>query len=106
MKFNYAAEKFSMARKLLMLPHRDGEAMSVARAFNECSLGLMNLDDSSLDEQSRKWVQELMALMNTDGVKDPSHRGAHLVKAESLTEDQKWEVSNLVDELAYWFARN
>lgn len=43
MKFGYSAEKFSDARRSLMLPHPQGEAQSIADAFFECDSGLVNL---------------------------------------------------------------
>jgi len=39
------------------------------------------------------------------GVQDPDRRGTRLVKAESLSVDQRIELSNAVDELAHWLDR-
>jgi len=104
-QFRYPAEKFSVARLSLMLPHPRGEATSIASAFHEISLGLYDLDEVDLDEQARSWINEINELMDTTGIKDPSGRGQWLIKAEQLTEDQKFELSRIVNELAYWFDR-
>lgn len=41
--------------------------------------------------------------MDTTGIKDPAGKGAWYIKAEQLTEEQKFELSSVVDELAHWF---
>ena len=105
MKYSYPAEKFSTARRCLMLPHTSGEAESIMHAFHECSLGLHDLDRDDLDENARDWVRKLEELMNTDGLNDPSDRGLWKVKAEQLSNDEKIELSHVVDELAHWFDR-
>jgi hypothetical protein len=38
-QFGYQGEKFSDARRSLMLPHPMGEESSIANAFGACSLG-------------------------------------------------------------------
>lgn len=105
MKFAYQAEKFSVARSLLMLPHPNGEADSIASAFHECSLGLHQLDEQDLDDSARDWIATLKELMDTTGLMDPDGRGLWTVKASSLTVEQQFELSNVVNELASWFAR-
>jgi hypothetical protein len=105
MRFAYPTEKFSAARRRLMLPFPHGEAEAIARAFHECSLGLNDLRDEDLDEDARNWAAELRKLMDTSGLQDPSDRGLWTIKAEQLTEDQMFELSRVVDELAHWFAR-
>ena len=105
MKFSYQSEKFSAARRALMLPHSGGEAASIAGAFHECSLGLHKLNDNALDDDARSWVYKLKKLMDTSGFVDPDERGLWTVKAASLTTDQKLELSRVVDELAHWFER-
>lgn len=105
MKFAYQAEKFSAARRSLMLPHPKGEATSIAAAFHECSLGLHKIDRSDLDDNARLWVIRLEELMDTTNLADPNGVGTWTVKAEQLTLDQKFELSRIVDELAHWFDR-
>jgi len=105
MKYSYAAEKFSVALHCLMLPHPDGEAESIMNAFNECSLGLENLDRDGIEEITLKNIEMLEELMNTEGLEDPSNKGLHLVKAEQLSIDDKLKLSRIVDDLAYWFDR-
>lgn len=102
-KFAYPSEKFSIARSSLMLPHPRGEAASIVSAFHECSLGLHGLRDEDLDDSARGWVAKLKELMDTSGIQDPTVRGMWFIKAERLTDDEKLELSRIVDELARWF---
>lgn len=106
MSFNYAAEKFWVARSNLMLPHPLGEAQSIADAFAECHKILRDLPESSLHDDAIRWVGKLRALMCTDGLSDPAGEGLFLVRARQLTIDQQAELSTLVDELQYWFDSN
>lgn len=103
MSFEYAATKFSTARRCLMLPFPEGIAQSIAHAFHECELGLRDIHPEHLDENSSRWVKRLRELMNTDGLSDPNKRGLWAVKAESLSEDQQLDLAEVVDELQYWF---
>jgi hypothetical protein len=106
MSFQYQAEKFSTARKLLMIPHPNGEIKSIVDVFHECSLGLHHLDEEHLDDTAKDWLGKLKELMNTDDLSDPDGSGLWAIKAEMFTEDQKFELSEVVDGLAYWFDRN
>jgi len=102
--FTYPSEKFSVARSTLMLPHPRGEAASVAAAFHTCSLGLASLDKNALDDDAGRWVMDLDDLMNTDGLEDPDgKKGLWMVKAEMLTDEQKSQLSLIIDSLAVWF---
>jgi hypothetical protein len=86
-----------------MLPHPRGEAASIASAFHECFLGLGDLIRDDLDPDARTWIATLEALMGTTGIQDPSGRGTWQIKAETLTEDERFTLSRTVDELAWWF---
>ena len=88
-----------------MLPHPRGEAASISSAFHECSLGLHELDRQDVDDNAAQWLRQLDDLMNTDGLEDPHEKGTWLVKAEQLSEDQKFDLSRIIDELAHWFDR-
>lgn len=103
MGFNYAYEKFSQARRCLMLPHPQGESASIATAFDLCSRGLMNLNNSDLSENARHDLDKLNALMDTTGLSDPNGVGLDRVKAETLNQEQRLQLSQCVDELANWF---
>jgi hypothetical protein len=105
MKFGYQAEKFSAARRNLMLPHPRGAAQSIAGAFHACWLGLKDLQTDNLDEGVQNWLEKLEDLMDTSGIEDTSGRGKWVLKAEQLTEEQKLELSRVIDELAHWFTR-
>lgn len=86
--YEYASEKFSTARRSLMLPHPSGTAASIASAFCEVSLGLEGLDRSQIPEPARDWVLTLDRRMDTAGVQDPAKRRTFRIKAEQLTEDE------------------
>lgn len=106
MSFSYAAEKFASARSALMLPHPQGEAQSIASAFFECHIGLDRLDRSLLDDDARKWLNELDLLMSTSGLEDPHREGLHLLKARMLSVDDQFQLSSVIDELQCWFRIN
>lgn len=106
MSVNYASEKFNQARRILMLPHLEGEAMSIMHAFAECQHGLSDLqpeEREQLDDYARNAVAKLESLMDTTGIEDPGKRGTWVIKAEGFSADEKIEVSNCVDTLAYVF---
>lgn len=105
-RFSYQKKQFSAARSSLMLPHPEGEAASIASAFYECSRGLHTLDEQELDDSVRYSLTKVKELMDTSGLAnpaDPDQRGLWMVKADSLTEEQKFDLSRAVDELAHWF---
>ena len=103
MKYVHQAETFSTARRALMLPHPRGEQDSIAKALHECWLGLHDLDRDGLDENARGRVKKLEELMAISGFSDANHVGAEAVKASELSLEEKFELSRLIDELAYWF---
>jgi len=66
---------------------------------------LRELQTDDLDSDARDWVRRLKDLMDTSGVEDNgSGRGTSFLKAEQLTEEQKSELTAIIDELAHWFA--
>ena len=103
MKYSYQAEKFAGARRALMLPHPTGEAASIESAFSQCRLGVHQLDRSQLDDDARDWLAKLDRFMDTSGLADPYSKGLSQIKAETLTESEKFELSRIIDELAHWF---
>lgn len=102
--YGYAAEKFNAARHNLMLPHPRGEPESIVGSFHECALGLHDIRPEQLDDSARDWVRKLEDLMDDDGISDPRGLGTWQLKAEKLTEDEKFTLSRVVDELAHWFS--
>lgn len=102
--YRYQWEKFSDARRCLMLPHPQGEAASIATAFHECKMGLHKMHKDELDDDSAlSCLSTLEDLMSTEGLEDPLNKGTFHVKAETLSTDDKFELSRVIDELAYWF---
>lgn len=88
-----------------MPPHPAGEAASIASAFRECYLGLHTLEEEALDDSARRYLAKLKELMDTTGLSDSDERGRWMVKADSLSEEQKGDLSRAIDELASWFER-
>jgi len=96
-KFSGAAELFSNARRILMLPHPKGETTSISYALNECNLGILELEkiNDELDDTVRDFLDKLQNLMDSQG------KGS-LVKAENMTDQEKSELKTIVDYLANW----
>ena len=112
MEYSYPAGKFGAAQHALMLPHSHGEVASITAAFRECDLGLKEISDADLDDNAREWVRTLKEHMSTAALgeqgatgelSDADRSGLWRMKAETLTEDQKFEFSQAVTELATWF---
>ena len=105
-RFSYQGEKLSQARSSLMLPHPMGEARSLALAFELCSRAFHQFDTERLqDDTARVWMETIKRLMDTTGVEDPTGEGTYFQRARRMTEEEKREFSNAVDELASWFNR-
>jgi len=102
-KYDHAAEKFTAARRSLMLPPPKDETTAIAGAFHECSRGLHNLNTDDLDDTARESVRKLKELMDGSGLNDPLDRGLYMIKAERLSIDQKAELSEVINYLANWF---
>jgi hypothetical protein len=92
--FCYPMEKFTMARRLLMLPHPLGEAAAIESAVHECQLGLQQLPEEVVDEDTRERIRRLKAVIDA----------ARIEEAE-LSVVQQRELSDLVDALAEVFTR-
>ena len=103
--FHYLAEKLGAARRDFMIPHPRREAESIAAAFHECLLGLMDHKGEDFGDSARRWVQTIQQLMDTSGIQDSGGRGTWAIKAETLTVEEKFDLSLAVDELAYWCDR-
>lgn len=103
--YSYQAEKLSMARRVLMLPTPGQEAERIAEAFHNCSLAFHRFDDSTLDDNARGWKRVIERTMDTSGIKDESGVGTWSIRAAQLTDDQRRELANAIDELAHWFDR-
>lgn len=87
-----------------MLPHPRGESESIVGALHECMLGLHDIKPDHLDDSARDWVRTLEEMMDDTGIVDNSGGGTWLLKADSLTEGDKFALSDAVDELAHWFS--
>jgi hypothetical protein len=106
MNFDYQAEKFSEARRALMLPHPRGEEASIAEAFHAIERALYRFDTSSIeDSDAIGWIRQLEALKDTSGLTDETGDGLWTVKARQLSTEERLRLSQMVDELAHWFDR-
>ena len=83
----------------------DGEAESIVSAFAECDRGIKDVDQGGLDEHAWEWLGKLKALMNTDGLELEFGKALWTLKAERLSEDEKSELSDVVNSLADWFTQ-
>ena len=104
MEFQRQAEKFSVARRCLMLPHRDGMADAIADAFEACALGLRSLHRGTLDTRAVSWLARIEELMRVDGIQGATPRERFLIRATQLSIDEQSDLSRLIDELAHWFS--
>ena len=86
-----------------MLPHDVGEAIAIA--FHACSCAFNKLDESQLEEKARGWICNIKNFMSTTGIVDDLGKGTLLIKAQSLSIDEKKDLSDAIDELAHWFNR-
>jgi hypothetical protein len=84
-RYFYAQEKFSQARRHLMLPPRGKEAMLIS----ECRLGLNNVSLDDLEQTARDHISKLMELMERKG--------------SWKSEADKHELCDSIDYLAYYF---
>lgn len=105
MRYGYQSEKLSAARRSLMLPHPQGVETAIASAFHACDLAFHGFDESGLDDNARSWIAKIKGFMDTTNISDTSGAGTWAVKARSLTIDDQFELSRVVDELAHWFQR-
>jgi hypothetical protein len=105
MSYSNQMQHLSAARHALMLPHEQGEAVSIAHAFAACRLALHRFDRSRLDDDARCWVTRLEELMVTTGDSGTKERGSFVAKAQRLTLAEQRELTTIVDELASWFHR-
>lgn len=105
MQFPRQAERFAVARRCLMLPHPDGVAESIAKAFEACAMGLRSFHRGALDPNASAWLQRIEALMDISTVSGADDSERRLTRAAQLTSDEQADLSRLVDELAHWFER-
>lgn len=106
MEWSYQHEKFTHAKRALMLPHPSGEAESLVIAFHECDHGLRGVNVDGIDDsRARELIAKIKAAMNTDGLWDTTGRGLFYERAETMTTEEKSAFSDAVAELASWFSR-
>ena len=105
-EWSYQHEKFTHARRALMLPHPQGEAESLVIAFHECGHGLRGVDVDRIDDaRVRGLIAKVETAMNTDSLMDTTGRGLFYERADSMTTQEKSAFADAVDELTSWFSR-
>jgi hypothetical protein len=86
--YKYPEEKFSKARRTLMLPPRGKEAELISQACHECSLGLNDVSLDELEPRARDHISKLKELME---------------RKETLSEIDKHDLCESINYLAYSF---
>jgi hypothetical protein len=101
--FMYPSEKLNDARRALMLPHPLGEADSLVRALEACERALHGGELKAVeDDDVRRWVGIIERARDTTGLEDTNGQGLGKAKAERMTQEEEFEFSSAVDELASW----
>ena len=97
----YLSKCVGTARRVLMLPHPEGEASDIAHAMSEISLGLHGFDASSIgNEDARRLLKQITEAMDVAGLEDPDGRGLNYVKADQMSIDERAAFSHAVSELS------
>jgi hypothetical protein len=86
--YKYPEQKFSQARRHLMLPPRGEEAQAISDACNECELGLNGLSLDDLENRARDHISKLTELIG---------------KKQKLSDADKQELCDEINYLAYYF---
>jgi hypothetical protein len=87
-RYKYPEEKFSYARRHLMLPPPEKEALVISEACHECGLGLRDLVLDDLEYTGRDRVSKLTKLIE---------------RKDKLNAADKQELCDLINYLAYYF---
>jgi hypothetical protein len=102
----YQWEKFSVARRCLLLPHPNGEEEGLVNAFAECSHGLSGLKVELIEDDGlRDKIRDLERMMDVEGLVDSTGRGLWHEKAQRMTVEERGRFADAVDDLATWFDR-
>lgn len=102
LNYSYISEKFADARRSLMLPANDAEA--IACALHECSLGLDWFEVEKVDaEYARDYIKKLKTLMDTSDIEPVGEQGTWRQKIEAFGGDERLELVKIIDELASYF---
>jgi len=102
MMYMNARDRFYLARRNLMLPYKDGENKSIMRVFHECHYGLQKSGNWKTNTSIKKKIIELRSIMCIDKIYGGSRDKRWLIRAQSLSFNDKCRLSILVDELEIW----
>lgn len=89
--YSFQEECLSNARRILMIPHALGEEISIGDAFHECIKAFYRLNESGLDDHSKRHIDKIKKIMI-------------MHKTRKLTNDEIHDFSKAVDDLASWFS--
>jgi len=87
-RYKYPEEKFSQARRHLMLPPRGKKALAISQACSECELGLHDLLLDDLDNTARGHIFKLTELIR---------------RIQKLNAADKHDLCESINYLAYYF---
>ena len=106
MSISYLGQKFSEARRALMLPHPSGEAESIAAAIVACAIALdhvrSDIPGQIEDTDALHHLRTIESALPARDLGDPKGVGTALVKAQAMTEDEQRKFATAVDALANW----
>jgi hypothetical protein len=102
----YLMQKVGEARRALMAPHRHGEAEDFAGAMNACAIGLGHIRARhKLDEDLERSLRVVDCTLDTSGLEDTHQVGMYLIKARTLSYEERSAFASAIDELASWASR-
>jgi hypothetical protein len=106
MSTDYLGQKFSEARRALMIPHYGDEARALAGAINSCATALHNEQIKLVkDDEMLRHLDTIRRHLPAADLSDSAHVGTSLIKAQMMTQAEKAEFSRAVDILADWAHR-
>jgi len=100
--FGYPAERFRSAVQALRLPHPEGKADAIDRAFYNCGPAFQDLGRDDLDESAKEWAPKIdeFPAIDCTGAEAQAQRPAN---AEKLSSEQKCELTSRIYKLGATF---
>ena len=102
-RYSYQCQKLNEARRWLMAPHHQSEADYYAGSYGAFWIGIQNLGEKRLEdnpdaESAIQWIDRINEIFTMSAGEDSIQR------ARKLTDKEKSDYSNCIDELANWFS--
>lgn len=89
MDTNYICKIFRTARRCLMLPYNEKQAIN--RAFNECSRAFSMIENNDFNENIQKQIVKLKIYINE--------------RSKDFNDEEKSEICNIINDLASNFSK-